>query len=368
MYNTENTLNSKNELRRNYYLGSIALLIAAVGLILTRILFGLGLFDYMPMAVSDFLGSLIIQIIFIGGGGLLVLTIQHNLQVNKNKLLNNNAEPKVTIKSRLKEMGFRLPRIYLIPLSFVLGILFFIMTIGISYINQVILLLMGYNLPTAYEEAAGGIGLFLLALLNTAVLPGICEEFLNRGLVLRSLRDTMQDKYAIIISALIFGLLHANVRQTLYTLAGGIIFATLTVKTRSILPAMIIHFMNNAISVYSSHAYYNGWVGGNWDSFLINNFALSIVLWLIVTALFIGVLFLIVKAETKHQKKKIELENTNNLENTMMDINPITSPFGVFYARKVPLYKPQIEDKIIMWTSIFLLIVVTGFSFYMGLF
>ena len=367
MNNVENTLNSKNLLRKNYYLGSIALLIAAVGLIVTRLLFGLGAFDNMPTAVSDFLGSFIIQIVFIGGGGLIVLSIQHYWGVGKNKvLLAQDTDKKTGIKSRLKEMGFRLPRIYLIPLSFLLGILFFIMTIGVSYINQLILLLMGYNIPTYTEEAAGGIGLFLLALFTTAVLPGICEEFLNRGLVLRGLRDTMQDKYAIIISALIFGLLHANVRQTLYTLAGGIIFATLTVKTKSIYPAMIIHFMNNAISVYSSHAYYNGWIGGNLDSFLIDHFVLSVVLWLIFTALFIGVLVWIVRAETKHQKK-FELEKPVESD-SLMNLTQVDSPFGVFFARKVPLYKPHLEDKIIMFTSVFLLAVTTALSFYMGLF
>ncbi len=149
MNNVENTLNSKNLLRKNYYLGSIALLIAAVGLIVTRLLFGLGAFDNMPTAVSDFLGSFIIQIVFIGGGGLIVLSIQHYWGVGKNKLLlAQDTDKKTGIKSRLKEMGFRLPRIYLIPLSFLLGILFFIMTIGVSYINQLILLLMGYNIPT----------------------------------------------------------------------------------------------------------------------------------------------------------------------------------------------------------------------------
>jgi membrane protease YdiL (CAAX protease family) len=354
-------------LKKNYYLGSIALLIAAVGLIITRILFGLGIFDNIPVAVSDFLGSFIIQIIFIGGGGLIVLTVQHFLARKKNNLLPlQDSSNKITFKTRLKEMGFRLPRIYLIPLSFVLGILFFIMTIGVSYINQLILLLLGYNVPTYADEAMGGVGLFLLALFNTAILPGICEEFLNRGLILRGLRDTMQDKYAIIISALIFGLLHANVRQTLYTLVGGVIFATLTVKTRSILPAMIVHFVNNGISVYSSHAYYNGWIGGDLDSFLLDHFGLSVVLWLVFTAVLIALLILIVKAETKHQKK-MQLQNPVQSDD-VMNTTHINSPFGVVFTRSTPLYRPQLEDKIVMYISVFLLAVTTVFSFYMGLF
>lgn len=366
MINYESTSGAKSQLKRNFYLGSIALLIAAIGLIITRILFGLGVFDALPLAASDFLGSFIIQIIFIAGGGLTVLLIQQFGFAGKNNLqLKQIPEQKTGLKKRLKEMGFRMPRKYLIPLSFVLGILFFVMTIGISFINQFILLLFGFNFSYA-EEAVGGIGLFLLALFNTAILPGICEEFLNRGLILRGLRDTMQDKYAIIVSALLFGLLHANIRQTLYTFVGGIIFATLTVKTRSIYPSMIIHFMNNAISVYTTHAYANGWIGGNFDSFLLDHFGLSVVLWIVLTAVFVALLVIIVKAETKYQKS-IEEKNPEQT-NASFSLVPINSPFGVFYTRNVPLYRPKLEDKIIIYTSVFLLAVTTVFSFYMGLF
>jgi membrane protease YdiL (CAAX protease family) len=358
--NSQNTINSKALFKSNYYLASIGILVAGAGLIITRILYGLGVFDGLPEALFDFLGSFIIQIIFISGGGLVALLVQQRL--NSRKLLDIENRP--SLKKRFQDMGFRLPRIYLIPLSFVLGILFMIMTAGVSFINSFILLLFGYNFPPSAPEAVGGVGLFLLALFNSAVLPGVCEEFLNRGLILRGLRDTMRDKYAIIISALLFGLMHANIRQTLYTFAGGIVLAILAIKTRSILPAMIIHFTNNAVAVYLEHAYYNGWIGGNLESFLESNFLLAAALWVVFTALFLAAIYFIVKAEDKHYQKK---EQNTQQENGPI-LLPYQTPFGVFFVRSAPLYRPKLEDKVIMYTSVFLLALTTMLTFYMGLF
>ncbi|HHW90402.1 MAG TPA: CPBP family intramembrane metalloprotease [Clostridiales bacterium] len=358
--NSQNTTSSKTLFKNNYYLASIGILVASAGLIITRVLYGLGVFDGLPDALFDFLGSFIIQIIFITGGGLIALLVQQRLN-NKNRL---NLEGGVSLKKRFLDMGFRLPRIYLIPLSFVLGILFLIMTAGVSFINTIILLMFGYNFPSSAPEAVGGVGLFLLALFNSAVLPGVCEEFLNRGLILRGLRDTMRDKYAIIISALLFGLMHANIRQTLYTFAGGIVLAIITIKTRSILPAMIIHFMNNGVAVYLEHASYNGWIGGNLDSFLESHFLLAVVLWVVFTALFIAAIYFIVKAEDKHYQKK---DQNAQQENSQI-LLPHQTPFGAFFVRNAPLYKPKLEDKVIMYTSVFLMTLVTILTFYMGLF
>lgn len=359
--NAQAPLASKTQLRNNYYLASISFLIAATGLIFTRILFGLGLFSNLPDAWFDFLGSVLIQIVFIFGGGLFVLLIQQKLY-NQNRL-GENYKP---LKQRLSEMGFRLPRLYLIPLSIVLGILFFIMNIGVSYINTLILFLLGYNFPPASPEAMGGIGLFLLALFNSAVLPGFCEEFLNRGLVLRGLRSSMNEKTAILISALLFGLLHANIRQTLYTFVGGIILATLTIKTRSILPAMIIHFMNNAISVYSSHASYNGWPGANWETFLQNHFLLSAMIWVICSVALAGIVYWIVINEDEYYAQKAE--KGEFLEPKTEIITSYETPFGVNLIKRTPLYQPGLQDKIMMYSAIFLLALTTAFSLYLGMF
>lgn len=356
MLNENNlSISSKTHMRNNFNLASIGMLIAAVGLIIVRIMFGLGWFSALPEAVYDTLGSFLIQVVIILGGGLIALIIQQRIYNNR-----FNQEPK-TLKERFREMGFRTPRKYLIPLSFVLGILFVVMNVGVAYINNFILYILGYNFSAPAPEPTGGIWLFFLALFNTAVLPGICEEFLNRGIILRGLRDTFKDRTAIIISALLFGLMHANIEQTLYTFVGGIILALLTVKTRSIFPAMIIHFVNNGVNVFISHAYANGWIGEGIETFLLDYFLFAVALWLVCVAVLGLILYFIVKAEDKYYAQKGQVEKIET-------VTPYETPFGTYLIRSVPLYKPKFEEKIIIYTSVFLLTLTTILTFYWGTF
>lgn len=88
----------------------------------------------------------------------------------------------------------------------------------------------------------------VMAFLSIAVIPAILEEFAVRGVVLQSLRR-YGDKFAIVMSALLFSLLHGNMVQIPYTFVGGIILGYLAVKTNSLWPPIILHFLNNAYSV-----------------------------------------------------------------------------------------------------------------------
>ncbi|HEY8443584.1 MAG TPA: CPBP family intramembrane glutamic endopeptidase [Clostridia bacterium] len=353
--NNEINPNAKALFRNNFNLASIGFLTTAAGLIIVRIMFGLGWFSKLPQPAYETLGSILIQVVIILGGALLALLLQQ--KYNNNWL---NQEP-VSLKSRLRDMGFRMPRKYLIPLSFFLGILFIIMNAGVAFVNNLILYLLGYNFSAPSAEAAGGIGLFLLAMFNTAVLPGVCEEFLNRGIILRGLRDTMRDRTAIIVSALFFGLMHANIEQTLYTFVGGIILALLTVKTRSIYPAMIIHFVNNGVNVYLQHASANGWIGAGFEELLVENFLLAAALWVVAMIILFYILNYIIKAEDKYYA----IKGGDDKQETL---TPYQTPFGLFFIRTAPLYRPKFEEKIMMYTSIFLLTLTTILSFYWGTF
>lgn len=83
---------------------------------------------------------------------------------------------------------------------------------------------------------------------TVAVLPALVEEFAFRGVILNTLRK-YSDGLAILISGTLFGLMHGNFSQIPFALVVGLILGYIAVKTNSLLPGMIIHFINNAISV-----------------------------------------------------------------------------------------------------------------------
>ena len=97
-----------------------------------------------------------------------------------------------------------------------------------------------------------GIGYFLLAL-----IPGIWEELAFRGLILTKLRIRFGTWTSILLSALFFGLFHLiNLLTQSPSLAiSGVIMASLfgigwgymTIKTGSVIPAMISHYLVDAL-------------------------------------------------------------------------------------------------------------------------
>lgn len=95
-----------------------------------------------------------------------------------------------------------------------------------------------------------GITDFLMAAVTMAVVPAITEEIVVRGVILQPLRR-YGDKFAILISAVVFSLMHGNMVQIPYTFVTGLILGYVAVATGSIWPCISIHFFNNMFSVVS---------------------------------------------------------------------------------------------------------------------
>ncbi|HAC15058.1 MAG TPA: hypothetical protein DCE78_03825 [Bacteroidetes bacterium] len=92
----------------------------------------------------------------------------------------------------------------------------------------------------------------LLTIFHIGVVPAFCEELLFRGYILRNFERSMLPWLAIILSGLIFGLFHIRLTQFIPLALLGIIMAWMTIETRSIWPAVVAHFVNNAGSVLAA--------------------------------------------------------------------------------------------------------------------
>lgn len=96
----------------------------------------------------------------------------------------------------------------------------------------------------------------ILALLSTAVIPAVSEEFVFRGVMLSSLRK-FGDGFAVLATALLFGFMHGNLVQIPFAFIVGLVLGFVTVSTKSMLPAMLIHALNNSYSVLNDILYQN---------------------------------------------------------------------------------------------------------------
>lgn len=88
----------------------------------------------------------------------------------------------------------------------------------------------------------------LLTVLGTAVIPAFVEEFAIRGTVMQPLRR-YGDKFAIVMSALVFAMMHGNMVQIPFAFIAGIAIGYAVTVTGSMWVGVAIHFLNNFAAV-----------------------------------------------------------------------------------------------------------------------
>ncbi|MGB8021378.1 MAG: type II CAAX endopeptidase family protein [Candidatus Nanopelagicales bacterium] len=97
--------------------------------------------------------------------------------------------------------------------------------------------------PSLDDSLAGvGQGNLLIALLGITILPPLVEETVFRGVLIERWTAKWRVGVAIIVSAVCFGILHADpVGAGVF----GVIMSLLYLRTRSLWPGILVHFANN---------------------------------------------------------------------------------------------------------------------------
>ena len=89
---------------------------------------------------------------------------------------------------------------------------------------------------------------YIILLLLIAVLPAVTEEITIRGIVLSGYED--KNIYlSCIITGLLFGIIHLDPQQFLYTAVLGFVLALVVRITNSIFASALIHFFINGTSI-----------------------------------------------------------------------------------------------------------------------
>lgn len=93
-----------------------------------------------------------------------------------------------------------------------------------------------------------GVAANVVYCISIVVAPAVFEELLFRGVILQSLRR-FGDGFAIVVSAILFGMLHGNLVQSPGTFILGLVAGYFVVRTGSLLIGMCFHFINNGMVV-----------------------------------------------------------------------------------------------------------------------
>jgi membrane protease YdiL (CAAX protease family) len=89
---------------------------------------------------------------------------------------------------------------------------------------------------------------FIPAIIRHALIPAVLEELLFRYLPMRLLLPHSR-RSAVLISAFFFALIHHDLFVIPYAFVAGVIFMVVDIAVDSVIPSMIIHFINNLLSV-----------------------------------------------------------------------------------------------------------------------
>lgn len=124
--------------------------------------------------------------------------------------------------------------------------------LGLQTVAALIAALIGFILSlfnlesaTADLSAQNNSAWSLIFMYFYACLLGpLLEELLYRGVLLQGMRK-YNERLAVIISALIFGLMHQNYQQFILAVMVGLVFAAVDLRAGSIIPSVAIHIIVN---------------------------------------------------------------------------------------------------------------------------
>ncbi|MHC4695930.1 MAG: ABC transporter permease subunit/CPBP intramembrane protease [Planctomycetota bacterium] len=125
-----------------------------------------------------------------------------------------------------------------------------------------------FGVPQVVTDSADAMAETLAALpasrvfVLIALVPAISEELLFRGLLLWSLSGSARKWTAIIVSAAVFGVFHFFLFKFAISAALGVVLGYICWQSRSIVPAMVTHFLHNAIGAITViNPNWTTWIG-----------------------------------------------------------------------------------------------------------
>lgn len=147
----------------------------------------------------------------------------------------------------------------LAPVRWVIVLVIVVTMIGIqSVLSEVdnlirLVLPMPEGLAKFFESLTHDASLWA-SIFALVIMAPLTEELLLRGVVLQGFLRHYRPALAIFYSALLFGLMHLNPWQFFTALPLGMMFGWMTLRTRSLYPALLSHAVANGLPLVVVHS------------------------------------------------------------------------------------------------------------------
>lgn len=156
----------------------------------------------------------------------------------------------VLLMSRGEEWNYKKPKK---PFMLMAIPVFFASFFAVNFLNGFLSSIFDsigiHGVTSALSVPKDGIRLVLFVL-QYAVLPAVLEELLFRGALLGRLQK-YGDAFALLFSSAVFALMHHDLSVFPGIFLMGLIFGYMAIKSDSLFPSMLMHFLNNFVAVAS---------------------------------------------------------------------------------------------------------------------
>ena len=174
-----------------------------------------------------------------------------------------------------------------------------------TFINQFSFLLNLLDKPTMVIGYSLDNNLnYFLSLFSLALLPAIGEELLFRGVILNGLKQKGK-LFAIILSSIMFTIIHFSLSQLYYPLLFGLILGISYVYTENILVPISIHFVNNALNLTIQHFLKSG---------LFFPSLMNTIFMIVGVVVFLAILFVLLFLLSKKENEATQKLTTDSIE------------------------------------------------------
>ncbi|MCQ2564674.1 MAG: CPBP family intramembrane metalloprotease [Clostridia bacterium] len=277
-------------------------LVYFVAMVLVAIVFVLGAFGIIT---NSMISSVLIQVVSIFAVPLLMYT----LLISKS--------PKQTFK----DIGFNKVSKKVVLVSIALGFVLYFINLFVADFFQSIISLFGYESVSLTKTVTETGYLSLLKdLIFTCLFPALFEEFLHRGILLNAGKKYGNTRVALLISSLLFGLMHLNINQFFYAAILGFLMGNVVLASNSIIPSIIIHFINNFLSTLVTYGAQFKWSPLGFIETITEVLMSNVFMFVLTLSLFILLLFMLysvlIKILLKERAKKevLQIIRSLNLE------------------------------------------------------
>lgn len=218
------------------------------------------------------------------------LGIKADLSIQLLSILTTICVIPILIKRYTRKLEITIPFDKHLNLSFSKVLYYTLISIGSSMIlgiltNLINLLLLQFDLQMTMPDLSFKNDAFynMIIILSVCVIAPVFEELFFRGFILQALKRH-GNVFAIITTSILFALLHGNLVQAIPVFALSIVISYSVIQTNNVLIGILIHFLNNSLSIF--------------ELFFVKNVVISAIFLLVSIGFIIFTISTIIKKRT----------------------------------------------------------------------